>query len=42
MYLASQMSPTTTVQPPSGGKCNLDRLLSEIEALEGLLVRYRS
>ena len=42
LYLSSGMSPTTTVSAPSGGKCNLQRLLSEIDALEKLLVRYRS
>ena len=42
LYLNSQMSPTTQTAVPTGGKANLHRLLSEIEACEAILVRYRS
>ena len=42
LYLNAQMAPTTQTPVPTGGKANLHRLHSEIEALEGLLLRYRS
>jgi len=42
LYLNSQMAPTTQTAVPTGGKANLHRLHHEIDALEGLLVRYRS
>ena len=42
LYLNAQMSPTTQVSPPAGGKADLARLHREIAALEGLLIRYRS
>ena len=42
LYLNAQMSNDLQTPVPSGGKANLHRILSEIAALEGLLVRYRS
>ena len=41
LYLDRQMSGAKAVGP-SGGQANLQRLISECEALEGLLIRYRS
>jgi hypothetical protein len=42
LYLNAQMAPTTKANAPTGGKASLHRLLTEVEALEGLLQRYRS
>ena len=42
LYLNSGMNPTTQTVAPTGGKANLHRLHTEIAALEGLLMRYRS
>ena len=41
LFLNPRMEPKTP-EIPLGGKANLQRILTEIEALEGLLVRYRS
>jgi len=42
LYLNPQMTPDRQMDIPTGGKANLDRIHKEIEALEGLLTRYRS
>jgi len=42
LYLNPQMTPSSQATLPSGGKANLKRLHMEIEALQGLLMRYRS
>ena len=42
LYLNRQMTPTDACVPPTGGKADLARLHAEIEALEKLLIRYRS
>ena len=42
LYLNPQMTPNKTTNTPSGGKANLARLNSEVEALEGLILRFRS
>ena len=42
LYLNRQMTPTDSCVAPTGGKADLARLHAEIDALEKLLIRYRS
>ena len=42
LYLNRQMTPTDACVAPTGGKADLARLHAEIDALESLLIRYRS
>jgi len=42
LYLNRLVDKDTTAVPPGGGKANLARIVMEIQALEGLLMRYRS
>ena len=42
LYLNPQLLPSSKASIPTGGKADIARLSKEVEALEGLLARYRS